>query len=152
MSSKKAKKKPAARKVAAKKAVPKKPPGRPSKCTPAVVAAICERISQGEPMAQICRAAGMPAVRTVTDWMERDAGVFASIARARIEGFDAIAANVRLVARGLGESTMDVARDKLIIDTDLKLLSKWDPKRYGDRVDLEVKGDAVVRVVIGGDA
>ena len=27
-------------------------------------------------------------------------------------------------------------RDKLIIDTDLKLLAKWSPRLYGDKVQL----------------
>jgi hypothetical protein len=63
-----------------------------------------------------------------------------------------IVENVQLVARGLGESTLNVQRVKLIIETDLKLLAKWDPRRYGDKVDLEVTGKTVMHVVIGGDA
>jgi hypothetical protein len=47
-----------------------------------------------------------------------------------------IAARTRETARGFGDSSGDVQRDKLIIETDLKLLAKWDPKRYGDRLDL----------------
>ena len=35
-----------------------------------------------------------------------------------------------------GDSSGDVQRDKLIIETDLKLLAKWDPKRYGDLLKL----------------
>jgi hypothetical protein len=65
-----------------------------------------------------------------------------AIARAREDGFDAIAASVRMTARGKGESTADVQRDKLIIDTDIKLLAKWDPKRYGDRMTLAGDTDA----------
>jgi hypothetical protein len=39
-----------------------------------------------------------------------------------------------------GESTNDVQRDKLIIETDLKLLAKWNPKKYGDKVNVEATG------------
>lgn len=35
-----------------------------------------------------------------------------------------------------GDSTGDVRRDRLIVDTDLKLLAKWDPKRYGESFQL----------------
>jgi hypothetical protein len=35
-----------------------------------------------------------------------------------------------------GESTGDVARDKAITDFDLKLLAKWSPALYGDKVAL----------------
>lgn len=107
---------------------------RPSKYTQAVLESIVERLSGGEPMAQICRDDGMPAYRTVKDWIDGKPEVSAAIARARDEGFDAIAARLRETARGQGDSTADVQRDKLIIDTDLKLLAKWDPKRYGDKV------------------
>lgn len=67
--------------------------------------------------------------------------VSAAIARARILGHDAIAARTRQTARGKtadegGDSSGDVQRDKLIIETDLKLLAKWDPKRYGDLIKL----------------
>jgi hypothetical protein len=67
--------------------------------------------------------------------------VSAAIARARVIGHDAIAARARQTARGKtddegGDSTGDVQRDKLIIETDLKLLAKWDPKRYGDLIKL----------------
>jgi hypothetical protein len=49
-------------------------------------------------------------------------------------GFDHIAVTMRDTARGLGDSSGDVARDKLIVDTDFKLLSKWSPKKYGDKL------------------
>lgn len=114
--------------------------GRPSLYSPELVESIAERLSQGEPMAQICRDEGMPAYRTVKDWMDSKPDVSAAIARAREEGFDAIAARLRDVARGREGSTADVQRDKLIIETDLKLLAKWDPKRYGDKVAHELSG------------
>lgn len=126
----------------------KKPAGRPSKYTDAVAREICERLAQGEPLASICRDERMPAVRTVGDWRERLPEFSASIARARDEGFDALAAqcldiaddksgDIRLVGDDDQEvcNTEFVQRAKLRIETRLKLLAKWDPKRYGDRVD-----------------
>lgn len=107
--------------------------GRPSLYTQEIADEICERLSNGEPMAQICRDEGMPAARTVRDWAKQNEALAAAIACAREDGFDTIAARVRETARGKGESTADVQRDKLIIETDLKLLAKWDPKRYGDK-------------------
>ena len=41
-------------------------------------------------------------------------------------------------ARGTGDGTDDVQRDKLIIESDLKLLSKWDQRRYGDKVQQQI--------------
>ncbi len=63
-----------------------------------------------------------------------------------------IASRLPKIARGQAEdldgstlSSGDVQRDKLIIDTDLKLLSKWDNKRYGDKTQVEHSGGVDVR-------
>ena len=121
------------------KAPSKRPRGRPSKFTQAIADELCLRVGAGETLASICREAHMPAVNTVNDWRRDDETFSAAFGRARNQGFDAIAERLHHTARGKGaaeggDSSGDVARDKLIIDTDLKLLAKWDPRRYGDRV------------------
>ena len=110
---------------------------RPSKYSTEIVQAICDRLATGEPLAVICRSDGMPDASTVRDWQKSREEVSLAIARAREEGHDAIAYRTRETARGLGDSKDDVQRDKLIIETDLKLLAKWDPKRYGEKTQFE---------------
>lgn len=147
---------------------------RPSKKTKPLVEAICAKLAEGVPLTEICRAEGMPAPRTVRDWIAADAEVSAAIARAREEGFDAIAADCLRIADtpmpgrmeksellGVMKRTDDDGKDqsvvmpdaelvvtevrvedmlghrKLQIETRLKLLAKWDPKRYGDRLALD---------------
>lgn len=112
--------------------------GRPSKFTPELLEEIGRRLGEGEPLTVICQPEDKPDPRTVRRWME-DPEVSSVIARAREEGEQAIAHRVRATARGKkadegGDSTGDVQRDKLIIDTDLKLLAKFNPKRWGDRI------------------
>jgi hypothetical protein len=128
--------------------------GRPSLYTTELIERICERLETGEPMAQICRDDGMPAYRTVKDWIDGKPDVSAAIARAREIGFDAIAQDTltiaddgrndfmeRLAADGdekaqLAFNAEHVQRSRLRVDTRLKLLAKWDPKRYGDKLAL----------------
>lgn len=122
-----------------------KGPGRPTDFSEEMATAVCEWLSSGETLADFCRQEGTPAVRTVSDWTQAHAQFSADFARARKDGFDAIAARARRTARGDdpdkgGDSTGDVQRDKLIIDTDMKLLAKWDHKRYGDRIQQEHSG------------
>ncbi|MBK1815099.1 hypothetical protein JIN84_05720 [Luteolibacter yonseiensis] len=112
---------------------------------------ICERIAEGRSLAAVCREEGMPCTRTVHLWREEDAGFAARFARAREDGFEAIAHRLREIARGRGESSGDLPRDKLIIDTDLKLLSKWAPRLYGDKVDVSANHAGEIRIVVGGD-
>ncbi len=128
--------------------------GRPTDYTDAKAQEIVARLAEGEPLAVICRDDGMPKVRTVSDWRKAHATFSADFARARDAGFDAIAQRARLTARGKtetegGDSSGDVQRDKLIIDTDLKLLAKWAPKRYGEKLALVGGGDddAPIRTV-----
>lgn len=122
-------------------------PGKPSTYTTEVGDEICRRLAEGEPLAQICRDEHMPAVRTVSDWRANHEDFALKFQDARDDGYDAIAARARQTARGKGEddggdSTSDVQRDRLIIDTDLKLLAKWCRARYGDHVTLAGDPDA----------
>jgi hypothetical protein len=128
-----------AKRVAKPKAE-KKPIGRPTLKTPELVATIANRLAQGEPLAVICRDEGYPDPSTVRDWMTADPDVSRAIAHGRELGWDSIAHSTRATARGFGDSTQDIQRDKLIIETDLKLLAKWDPKRYGDKTTTELTG------------
>ncbi len=111
--------------------------GRPSIKTPEIVDAVCEAVSQGTPLVEACRDNGT-SKSTWNDWIAADKELSVRFARAREDGNDAIAYRARKTARGLaslegGDSTGDVQRDKLIIETDLKLLAKWD-RRYGDKM------------------
>lgn len=110
---------------------------RPSKVTPALMDEICDRLSKGEPMAQICRDDHMPDRATVWRWAEADDAFSQRIAHAREAGFDAIADDCLRIA---DDEEGDPQRDKLRVDTRLKLLAKWSPKKYGDKVDVAHSG------------
>lgn len=102
--------------------------------------AMCDRLSNGEPLRKICREVGVPK-STFHDWRGLHPELDEAYLLAKDEGYDAIAERLRCTARGKteeqgGDSSGDVQRDKLIVDTDLKLLAKWDPKRYGDKLQL----------------
>lgn len=112
--------------------------GRPTKRTPERVESILAGLRLGDPLTEIC--AGLDLCDdTVRDWAKADEEFSRAIARAREAGEDAIAHRLRRTARGRGadaggDSTGDVQRDRLIVETDLKLLAKFNPKRWGDKV------------------
>jgi hypothetical protein len=135
--------------------------GRPSKYDPEIARIICEQLSEGIPLRQICRENdGFPAWRTVYDWMGRDEELSASIARARDIGYDAIAEECLLIADTpqfgqkqvmTDEGTATTIEDmlghrKLQIETRLKLLAKFHPTKYGDKLGLHgVEGAAAIK-------
>ena len=121
----------------------------------AVADDICDQIADGTPLRVICRIEGMPAWRTVYHWLEERPEFAARFARAREIGFDAIAEecldiadetsyDTKMVGRGEDKqeaaNTEWISRSKLRVETRLKLLAKWDPKRYGDKLETTVKG------------
>ena len=129
--------------------------GRPSKFSEAILETIIEKLSDGVPLRKICRDdETMPSWRTVYRWME-DESVSSRIARARELGYDSLAEESIAIADDTSKDfiererqdgrievvsdTEHIQRSKLRIETRLKLLAKWFPKKYGDK--LEVKGD-----------
>ena len=115
---------------------------------------IVEGLSDGVPLRELCRREGMPNWRTVYDWMGADEAVATRIAQAREIGFDAIAEDILEIAddatndwmeRKRQNGTVDIVldtdhvqRSKLRIETRLKLLAKWNPKKYGDKQTVDV--------------
>ena len=144
-----------------KQAAPKKT-GRPSTYDPDIAQQMCEQLSEGIPLREICRQEGFPAWRTVYDWMRKDPDLSTAIAYARDVGYDALAEDCLRIADNpqLGEEVSEsetpdgvdedgntvmkktvtikkvdmLGHRKLQIETRLKLLAKFNPKKYGDRV------------------
>jgi hypothetical protein len=110
--------------------------GRPTKRTPAVTERIISGLSQGTPLTVICREHGMPGVSTIYDWMDADERLSGDIARARDLGWDALANECLSIADVEPENKTALAHQRLRIDTRLKLLAKWDPKRYGELIKM----------------
>lgn len=143
--------------------------GRPTIRTDELDAQILARTENGESLITICRDPEMPARSTVYEWIESDPDFSGRLSKAREKGLDVIAHSCLEIADmpQLGtvetikaDGSREVRQEdmlghrKLRIETRLKLLAKWDPKRYGDKLQQEVTGEnggpikEVVRVVV----
>jgi hypothetical protein len=91
----------------------------------AIVNGLCE----GTPLAQLARELGV-GLSTIYDWKDADETFAGRIARAREVGFDVIAADVLPI---VDDKVEDPASRRVRAEYRLKLLAKWDPKRYGDK-------------------
>jgi hypothetical protein len=103
---------------------------RPSKKTLSVIEEICERLSNGEPMARICRDDHMPAFRTVLRWEEEDEEFRRVSIRAREYGTHHIADDCLRIA---DDEDLEPQDKRVRIDTRLRLIGKWNSKIYGDK-------------------
>ncbi len=122
----------------------------PSKRTPEVESRILSALRAGTPLAVVCREDGMPHPTTWNDWCAADPALKIAHERARDEGFDAIAADSLEIMDAPPERYMteqgeridpaSVAWAKARAEQRLKLLAKWDPRRYGDKLETTLQG------------
>lgn len=109
-----------------------------------VIEAVVDGLSKGTPLTVICRGEGMPTPKTIRQWRDEYPEFAIAYARAREDGFDAIAEECLAIADHTAGDTVAtehgeranaewISRSKLRVETRLKLLAKWDPKRYGDK-------------------
>lgn len=139
------------------------PAGRPPQPVPQELAnIILENVGRGVPLAEVVRSdPRFPTLRAIYDWLEKDKEFAAHFARARVAGYDMIAADLLRIADDASNDYMEkqtqsgtvtvfdaehVQRSKLRIETRLKLLAKWDPKRYGERVEIAGDPDAPLSI------
>jgi hypothetical protein len=140
--------------------IPKRAPGKPSPYEgreAEVMAHICSELCKAKPLTLICQEEGMPDIDTVYVWLQKDEKLASSFARARVAGWDALALETLQIADDIANDTIKtkdgeipdkewILRSKLRVDTRLKLLAKWDPKRYGEMVE---KTGTTVNVAVG---
>ncbi len=111
-------------------------------------------LSEGKTLREFCRQEGMPSWQSVYAWLDEDKDFADRIAHARLLGEEAILQECLAIADTpqIGEETKtsddghEVKRGdmlghrKLRIETRLKLLAKWNPKKWGEKVGLEHSG------------
>lgn len=111
--------------------------GRNSLYSSELAEAICARLEAGEPLASICRDKNMPGVRTVLRWADTNEDFADQYRRAREAQAEWLDAEVqRIAASAMDKDSSAAARVK--ITALIWRASKQSPKRYGDKIDLNV--------------
>lgn len=125
--------------------------GRPTTYTPEMATRICDDLSKGMTLREVCRADDMPPESTVRLWALRDEqGFSAQYTQAREIGYHAMADELLEIAddgtndwmerngddgAGWAVNGEHVQRSRIRLDTRKWLLSKALPKVYGDKLD-----------------
>jgi len=127
------------------------------KFTQGLADTICERISNGESLRTICEDEGMPSKSTVFKWLGLEAEFADQYARAREAQADAIFDDILSIADdgqndwmekkdaegeniGWRENGEAIRRSQLRIDARKWMAGKLKPKKYGEKLDLNVSG------------
>jgi hypothetical protein len=114
-------------------------------------------ISNGKTLREFCRQDGMPNFSVMYDWEAEDKDFAQRIAHARLKGHDVIAEECAALSDTEPLAVFDeagnkrydpgsIAWRKMQIETRLKLLAKWNPRKYGDKTILA--GDDAAPVVM----
>jgi len=97
---------------------------------------ICEQISAGKGLVEICQPDDMPAVSAVYKWLAQDAALVEQYARARETQADYYFDEIREISDRADADNVQVAR--LQVDTRKWMAGKLRPKKYGDKTVLDV--------------
>lgn len=141
------------------KTPPKKTPkknGRPSKYTNKLADKICQMIAQGQSVRSICAEKDMISMQTFFRWLRENDKFREQYARAceersymHAEDIIEIADNAtndymeKLEGDGYIFNSENVQRSRLRIDTRKWLMSKLNPKVYGDKLDMTTNGNDI---------
>lgn len=107
---------------------------------------IIDQIADGVTLAETCRAIGISRA-TIYNWRAANEAFAAALQMARDDGYEVLldecleiaddaSQDRKMTERGWQLDSEHVQRSKLRIETRLKLLAKWDPAKYGERVNL----------------
>lgn len=119
--------------------------GRPIDYSPELAAVICERISLGEGLTEICAAPGMPSVPTVYRWIQEREGFRAMHARAELLKADALFDAIGDIREQVRNGTRDASDARIIIDALKWQAARLAPHKYGDRTQRDANaGDTLV--------
>ncbi|MDK4688510.1 hypothetical protein [Kingella negevensis] len=116
----------------------KRPVGRPSIYTDELAKEICKRIADGESLRAICRDEHMPHRDTVRTWLNESSKFSAQYARARELQADYFVDEIIEIADNANaESSVEVQKAKLRIDTRKWAAEKLSSKAYGAKVEVK---------------
>lgn len=125
--------------------------GRPSEFSEEIFDRICDRMSEGAGLREICAEPGMPSRSTVLRWIKDNKERSDHYQQAREAGFDWIAEEIiRISDDATGDNITEerdgksvtlpnhanVQRARLQVDSRKWILSKIAPRKYGDKVEL----------------
>lgn len=111
--------------------------GRPSSYSIEIADKICERMIEGETIAEICTDEAMPSRRTVYDWHDAHPEFRTRCARAREGMADAFEARMQGVIEKVESGQLPPDAARVVVSNLQWRAAKAAPKAFGDAVNLK---------------
>lgn len=139
---------------------PKKGKGRPSLYSDELADLICQRIIDKRSLRAACQDDDIPGETAIYSWLAKYPDFANKYARAKAIVAEAMAEEILAISDdGSNDYLVDVdgnqkinqehvQRSRLRVDTRKWLLSKLLPKKYGDRLEVDNKGELGLTVVV----
>ena len=121
--------------------------GRPTIYSEELIERICEQISNGKSLRAVCRAKDMPSMSTVMVWLGENDEFSEQYRKATEQREDFHFEEMMEIADKVLPESAEVAKAKLQIDTRKWVLSRMNPKKYGDKQQMEHSGDVAVNMI-----
>lgn len=124
--------------------------GRPTVYTEETANYICEQMSDGKSLTDICKADNMPARSTVYRWLGLNKTFSDLYARAEAERAEVMSDEIIAICdESYNDHIIDdngnvkvnaeaIARSRLRVDTRKWVMCKLKPRKYGDKLDLAI--------------
>jgi hypothetical protein len=128
-----------------------------------ILKTVCERIVSGEAVRNILKDKDMPAYATFFDWIDEDKEKLKQYARAKELYAESVFEDIILISDGSGDDLLIdengieqvnhqvIQRDRLRVDSRKWALSKMNPKKYGDKLDLTSKDEKIQIPILTND-
>lgn len=104
---------------------------RPTDFSEEIAERICEKLAMGVPMSVICADEDMPSYTTTWRWEQKYPEFRKASAHARMAGTHYMAGDCIRISDA---DDIETADKRVMIDTRLRLIGKWNAREYGDKV------------------
>lgn len=142
--------------------IPRRGPGYPTTYCQTTAIQICTRLVEGESLRSVCRDPAMPAISTVFLWLQAHPEFREQYDLARDAQADTLADEILFIADNPQIGTRSVTKPsgvevhegdmiehrRLQVDARKWVASKLKPRRYGEKLESTLRGDAAAPIMI----
>lgn len=126
--------------------------GRPSIYREALADAICARIIDGESLRTICDDEDMPGRTTVIRWLDEHPSFGTKYARARDLQAEHLEESMGQIEGQVLGGSLDPKAARVVLESRRWRTMKLAPKRFGNRVAMDVEGRLTLEQLVAGTA